>query len=522
MALTLRDVAVTSTSVAATSSKKEKVTRLAALLRSAGDDELPIVVGLLAGLPRQGRIGVGWALLGSIDPPPGIEGGTRTVAEFDCLLDELAALAGEGSTTARAERLSRFLAETAPDEVELVRRLLLGGLRQGALEGLVLDALAAATDTAPAAVRRALMLAGDLAAVATIARQGEGALAGVHLVVGRPLRPMLAATSPDVATAVDELGLASVVWKLAGARVQVHRHHDQVSIFTRNLNDITARLPDVVELVRRLPGHAAVLDGELIGLNETAAEQMTPHLFQDTISRFATRRSGGDAIALSPFFFDCLHLDGTDLVDRPLHERLAALDRAVGRYAVTRVVTDDATAAARFSADALQRGHEGVMVKALDAPYAAGRRGSAWRKVKPVRTLDLVVLAAEWGHGRRQGRLSNLHLGARDPSGPDRFVMVGKTFKGLTDALLTWQTEQLLARQHSTSGITVHVRPELVVEIALDGVQRSVRYPGGVALRFARVRRYRDDKDPAEADTIATVRALLAGAGTDEVDRDGS
>lgn len=522
MALTLRDVALTSASVAATSSKKEKVTRLAALLRSADDDELPIVVGLLAGLPRQGRIGVGWALLGAIESPATVAGGTRTVAEFDRLLDELGGLAGEGSTAARTERLTRFLAETAPDEVDLIRRLLLGGLRQGALEGLVLDALAAATATAPAAVRRALMLAGDLATVAAVARRGDAALADVRLVVGRPLRPMLAASSADVATAVGELGLASVEWKLDGARVQVHRHRDDVAIFTRNLNDITARLPEVVELVRGLAVDAVVLDGELIGLAEGTAEALTPQLFQDTISRFATRHTAGDGTALSPFFFDCLHLDGTDLVDRPLQERLAALDRAVGPHAVTRIVTDDPAAATRFSADALHQGHEGVMVKALEAPYAAGRRGSAWRKVKPVRTLDLVVLAAEWGHGRRQGRLSNLHLGARDPSGPDRFVMVGKTFKGLTDALLQWQTEQLLARQVSTRGITVHVRPELVVEIALDGVQRSVRYPGGVALRFARVRRYRDDKPPAEADTIATVQAMLAGGGPDAVDGDGS
>ncbi|MGD9750288.1 MAG: ATP-dependent DNA ligase [Acidimicrobiia bacterium] len=515
MALTLRDVAATSTTVAATSSKKAKVAHLAELLRRADDDELPVAVALLAGAPRQGRVGVGWALLGAITTDPDIPGGTRTVVELDRLLDELAGLTGEGSSAARSARLADFFATAASDEVDLVRQLLLGGLRQGALEGLVLDALAAATDTTPVAVRRALMLAGDLSAVATVARTGGTAgLDAVGLTVGRPLRPMLAATSADVATAVGELGTASVEWKVDGARVQVHRNGDDVSVFTRNLNDITARVPEVVALVRTLPVRATVLDGELIGLSEGDAEQLAPHLFQDTISRFARHRAEPASFALTPFFFDCLHRDGQDLVDATLRERLHHLDAVAGGHAVTRIVTDDIGAATAFSDDALRRGHEGVMVKAIDAPYAAGRRGAAWRKVKPVRTLDLVVLAAEWGHGRRQGWLSNLHLGARHPHEPDRFVMVGKTFKGLTDALLRWQTEQLLARQLDTKGITVFVRPELVVEIALDGVQRSVRYPGGVALRFARVRRYRDDKAPAEADTIDAVRALLAGPDT--------
>jgi DNA ligase-1 len=534
MALTLREVAAASRDVAATPAKRAKIARLAELFRAADDRELPAVTALLAGTPRQGRIGVGWALLSAaaaaIDldaTGPSTAGGTLTVLQLDQLLDELIPLTGGGSVAVRTTRLATFLRHADGSEADLVRQLLLGGLRQGALEGLVLEAVAAATSTPAAAVRRALMLAGDLGVVAAAARAGGSeALAAVRLEVGRPLRPMLAATSPTVAAAVSDLGEVSVEWKLDGARVQVHRRGEVVTIFTRNLNDVTARLPEVAETVRALPVDAVVLDGELIGLSEDTADQLsapgTPRLFQDTISRFATRQLADlpaelpapdgaslGAVLLSPFFFDCLHLDGEDLVDAPLRERLDALDRAVGRLSVPRLLTSDAPAAEAFAADTIERGHEGVMVKSLGAPYAAGRRGATWRKVKPVHTLDLVVLAAEWGHGRRRGWLSNLHLGARDPAHTDQYVMVGKTFKGLTDALLTWQTEQLLARQIETSGITVRVRPELVVEIALDGVQRSVRYPGGVALRFARVRRYRADKRPVEADTIDTLRAML-------------
>jgi DNA ligase-1 len=353
------------------------------------------------------------------------------------------------------------------------------------------------------------MLAGDLPAVARLALAGgTEALTAVGLEPLRPVQPMLAATATGVADALAATGPASVEWKLDGARIQAHRSGTEVRLFTRNLNDVTERLPGIVELVASLPGGALVLDGEAIGLGDGGER---PDRFQDTMSRFGRQRDGAGAVLVARFF-DLLHLDGTDLIDRPLHERLAALDAVAGPAAMPRIETDDADQAAAFLAAALDRGHEGVMVKALDSPYDAGRRGGAWRKVKPVRTLDLVVLAAEWGHGRRAGWLSNLHLGARDPGGGP-FVMVGKTFKGLTDELLRWQTAELQARAERTTGPVVQVRPELVVEIALDGVQASTRYPGGVALRFARVRRYRDDKSPAEADTIDAVRALLGGAG---------
>lgn len=516
MALRLRDVAATSNEVAATSSKKAKVEALAALFRQADADELPVVATLLAGTPRQGRIGVGWATLAAVERTPPGPGGEITVVEFDRLLDELAALSGEGSTGARVTALGAQWARADQAEREVISQLLLGGLRQGALEGLTIEALALATTTSAAVLRRGLMLAGELGPVARAAGGGgDAAVRALRLKVGRPLRPMLAATSADVSGALADLGLVSIEWKLDGARVQVHRDGADVAIFTRNLNDVTARLPEVVALVRALPAERLVLDGEVIGLSEAqadgGADAVTPRLFQDTISRFAAEPSGGGQAGwrLSPFFFDCLHLDGQDLLDEPLSRRLEALDQATGRFAVPRLLTEDPAAAEAFAADALSRGHEGVMVKALEGGYAAGRRGASWRKVKPVRLFDLVVLAAEWGHGRRQGWLSNLHLGARDPAQADRFVMVGKTFKGLTDQLLRWQTEALLARQSSVRGITVSVRPELVVEIALDGVQRSTRYPGGVALRFARVRRYRPDKSPGEADTIDALRALL-------------
>jgi DNA ligase-1 len=322
---------------------------------------------------------------------------------------------------------------------------------------------------------------------------------------------MLAGSSPDVPAALAEVGPASVEWKLDGARIQVHRTADDVRIYTRNLNDITARLPDVVKWARGLPVRAVVLDGEAIGVDEDAR----PHAFQDTMSSFGRDRDlhAGAGGALDAFFFDVLHADGVDLIDRPLRERLATLDAVVGERHVPRLVTASADEAAAFLDTALEAGHEGVMVKAVDSTYDAGRRGKAWRKVKPVWTLDLVILAVEWGHGRRQGWLSNLHLGARGPDGS--FVMVGKTFKGLTDAMLEWQTKELLARETHRDGITVYVRPEMVVEIALDGVQASTRYAGGVALRFARVRRYRDDKSADEADTISTVQAMLTSGGRD-------
>jgi DNA ligase-1 len=349
------------------------------------------------------------------------------------------------------------------------------------------------------------MLAGSLRVVARAALGGID-LGGFGLTVGRPVQPMLAASAPTVAEALELTGEASVEWKLDGARIQAHRRDDEVRLYTRNLNEVTERLPRIVALVRSFPATTLVLDGEAVGW----AEDESPELFQDAMSRFS-RQSGDAGGALGARFFDVLHHDGVDLLDRPLAERQSVLDAVCGPAAIPRVVTADAEVAAAFADDALARGHEGVMVKALTSTYDAGRRGGSWRKVKPVRTLDLVVLGVEWGSGRRQGWLSNLHLGARAVDVDDGFVMVGKTFKGLTDELLAWQTEALLALEDHREGHVVFVRPELVVEIALDGVQRSTRYPGGVALRFARVKRYRDDKSPAEADTIESVQALLPG-----------
>jgi len=508
----LRAVVETSRAVAETRSRKAKVEALAAVLRACGPDEIPIVVNFLTGEPRQGRIGIGWASLSaardagiSSSHQPAEAGTGLTVIEVDRALDRIARTTGAGSVAARQAELGALFARSSAEEADFVVRLLTGELRQGALAGLMSDAIALAAQVPVSAVRRAAMLGGDLADTAQRALTcGEAALTAVGLQVLRPVQPMLAASAASVDEALTALGRASVEWKLDGARIQVHRDGDEVRAFTRNLNDVTARVPEVVEIVRAFAARTFVLDGEAIGLTEEAL----PRRFQDTMSRFGTDDAASHVMTLAPFFFDLLHLDGEDLLDRPLVERAAALASLVGDWRVPAIETDDPVVAAAFLADALATGHEGVMVKALDSRYEAGRRGAAWRKVKPVRTLDLVVLAAEWGHGRRRGWLSNLHLGARDPD-TGGFVMVGKTFKGLTDQLLTWQTERLQEIATQRDDYTVYVRPELVIEIAVDGVQASTRYAGGVALRFARVRSYRPDKTAADADTIDTVRALL-------------
>ncbi len=501
----LAEVVATSAAVAATRSRTAKVAALADLLRRAEPNEVATTVGFLVGDVRQGRIGIGWAQLGDLQVAAAPEP-TVTIADVDAALTTLAATTGAGSVAARRAVLEGLFGRATSDEADLLRRLMLGEMRQGALAGLMADAVARAADVPPALVRRAAMLSGDLGSTATAAlAHGAAALEAVGLTVGRPVLPMLAATAADVAEALGHTGEASVEWKLDGARVQVHRDGEQVGIFTRNLNDVTHRLPGVVEVALALPCERAVLDGEVVGVDD----QARPQAFQQTMSAFGRDDAMGAGDGLVVAFFDLLHLDGADLLDEPLWVRRQRLDELVGERAVPRIVTTDLAKAQSFLDDALARGQEGVMVKAVGSTYDAGRRGGSWRKVKPVRTLDLVVLAAEWGHGRRQGWLSNLHLGALDPDGG--FVMVGKTFKGLTDELLTWQTAALLEREVERRGIEVHVRPELVVEIALDGVQTSTRYPGGVALRFARVRGYRPDKDPQDADTIDAVRQLLPG-----------
>jgi DNA ligase-1 len=491
--------------VRATSARSAKIAALAATLRDLEPAEVEPAVAFLSGEPRQGRVGIGWATLASIEPDPAAEP-SITVDDLDRFVDDVARLGGPGSGAARRAAVEALLRRATAAEAETIRRLLLGELRQGALEGVMADAVAKASGVPLATVRRAAMLAGDLARVATIAlTEGAAGLDAVGLQVLRPVQPMLASTATDVADAVAACGQSSVEAKLDGARIQAHRDGDDVRLFTRNLNDVTVRLPGVVELIRNLPVRQVILDGEVVGVGDDER----PDVFQETMSRFGRHDAAAGGASLGVWFFDCLHVDGVDLIHEPLTVRLDHLDRIAGRHRVAAIVTDDPVEASTFLDEVLAAGHEGVMVKTASSTYAAGRRGKAWRKIKPVITLDLVVLAAEWGHGRRQGRLSNLHLGARDPDGG--YVMVGKTFKGLTDELLAWQTERFQELETGRHGIVVEVRPEVVVEIAIDGVQASTRYAGGVALRFARVKQYRPDKPPAEADTIEAVRALLRG-----------
>jgi len=506
----LVDLVTATEAVAATRSRREKIAALAAALGLLTPAEALPAIGLLVGKPRQGRLGVGWRTLQTVQAPPAAEP-ELTIAAVDAAFDALAAAAGPGSAAERVTVLGGLLSRATAREQEFLGRVILGDVRTGALEGVVTDAVAQASGLPLDVVRRAAMLTGDLGETARLALSGSD-LTAVGLHVGRPVLPMLAGTAATAAEAVAATGTASVEYKLDGARIQVHRRGDKVSVFTRSLADITHRLPEVVDAVRGLDARDVILDGETLAL----AEDDAPRPFQETMARFGAafrQGDGAEEAALRPWFFDILHLDGRDLLDEPLAVRRAELERVAGAYRIPGEVTADPQVAERVAQAALDAGHEGVVVKAIDAPYAAGRRGASWLKVKPVHTFDLVVLAAEWGYGRRTGLLSNLHLGALDPAGefgdPGGFVMVGKTFKGLTDALLRWQTErfpQLAVRE--TPG-TVWIAPEIVVEIAIDGVQRSTRYPGGVALRFARVKRYRDDKRPQEADTIQTLRALL-------------
>jgi DNA ligase-1 len=505
----LGSVVETSATVAATRSRKAKIDAIAALLRACEPDEVTTIVCFLTGEPRQGRIGVGWATLADARRHESARDGEHpaavTVAELDDVLDRIEETTGSGSAGTRRQLLGELFARTTPAEADFVFRLLTGELRQGALAGIMADAIARAAEVPAADVRRAAMLGGNLGETARRALEGGApALAEVGLQVLRPVQPMLAATAATVAEALAATGPASVEWKLDGARIQLHRTAREIRVFTRNLNDVTARVPEVVEIARALPAQSFVLDGEAIGLSDDAL----PHRFQDTMSRFGTDDATAHEMRLAAFFFDVLHVDGEDVIDRPLRERVPILRDLAGPWRVPSVETDDADVADAFLTDALETGHEGVMVKSLAATYEAGRRGATWRKVKPVRTLDLVVLAAEWGHGRRRGWLSNIHLGARDPDAGG-FVMVGKTFKGMTDELLAWQTARFQELAVAREEHVVHLAPELVVEIALDGVQVSTRYPGGVALRFARVRGYRPDKNADDADTIDAVRALL-------------
>ena len=501
----LHEVVETSAAVAATRSRKAKVTALASCLRRAAPEELETVTAYLGGALRQRRTGIGWRGAGASTEPA--DEPSLTVTEVHDAFDLIAALGGTGSQATRKAAVATLFGRATATEQVWLRGALTGAVRQGALDALVQEAVASAAEVPLPAVRRAAMLAGGtVPIVATAFAGGAEALATVGLEVGRPVLPMLASSAPDLGAAMVKAGGGPVAVdvKLDGIRIQVHRDGDDVLVATRSLDDITERLPEVVELVRALPARRLVLDGEALALDDAGR----PRPFQETASR--TAQDSG--VTVTPYFFDLLHLDGDDLLDSPGAERLARLAALVpDAQLVPRLVTDDPAAAEEFAQRVLADGHEGVVVKNLDAPYDAGRRGSAWVKVKPVHTLDLVVLAVEWGSGRREGWLSNIHLGARDPASGG-FVMLGKTFKGMTDEMLGWQTErftELATSPTDRSAYVVQVAPVQVVEIAFDGVQRSSRYPGGVALRFARVVRYRDDKTADEADTIATVQGYL-------------
>ena len=471
---------------------------------------MAVVVSWLSGELPQRQIGVGWAGLRSLPPPSAAP--TLMIDDVDARFTQIGAVSGKGSQVRRAELVADLFSSATDTEQTFLRRLLAGELRQGALVGVMTDAVARAADTSVAEVRRAAMLAGDLPTVAAaVLVDGPSALAEFGLRVGRPVGPMLAQTASGVTEALERLGGTAILeTKLDGARVQIHRAGSAVSVYTRSLDDVTHRLPEVVEATLALPATDLIADAEAIALRSDGR----PHRFQVTAARFG-RSDPGDLEPLSVFFFDLLHIDGRDVLGLTARERLAALDSLVPDvHRVDRIITTEAATAQRFLDRALAAGHEGVMAKSPSAPYEAGRRGAGWLKVKPVHTLDLVVLAVEWGSGRRSGKLSNIHLGALDPA-TGGFVMLGKTFKGMTDAMLDWQTRRFseLAQPDATDQRIVSLRPEQVVEIAFDGVQRSSRYPGGMALRFARVVRYRDDKSPAQADTVDTVRALYETGG---------
>jgi DNA ligase 1 len=506
----LADLVATSRSLADTSSRSAKTAILADLLRRLDAGELATAVGFLTGVPRQGRVGIGHSMVYAIDSPPAGEP-SLTVADLDRAIAAVEDATGTGSAGRRKAILADLFELATEDEADFLRRLFTGELRQGALAGLMVDAIAKAAGVSPQITRRALMLSGDLTRTAEIAMgAGEAGLRSVGFQLFQPVLPMLASTAASAAEAVDGFESASVEWKLDGIRIQIHRRDDEVRVYTRNLNDITDALPGIVRAVRALPVAQAVLDGEALWMSDDG-----PAAFQETVSQIDT---GAPPEGIVTFLFDVLHADGDDLLDAPLDQRAARLAEIAPHLKVPSVITSDPDAAQSILDEALAAGHEGIVVKDAASPYSAGRRGKAWRKVKPVRTYDLVVLGAEWGHGRRRGWLSNLHLGARDPSSGG-FTMVGKCFKGLTDELLEWQTRELLARETERRGIAVIVRPELVVEIALDGVQSSTRYAGGVALRFARVKRYRPDKSVAEADTIDDLRALLSRPAAADVSR---
>jgi len=507
----LANLVSTSQRVGATRGRLVKIRELAAFLRSLAADEIETGAHYLSGEIQQGRIGIGYASLRTAANSATAVTGSLTLTEVDAALTELAAIRGAGSTAKRAAALSSLFSRATRDEQQFLLRLLTGELRQGALAGVMVDAIAAAAGIDVTPVRRAAMYSKSLGAVARVALlEGIGGLARFHLQLFSPVSPMLAQTAADVDEALGILkGEVAFEWKMDGARIQVHKVDAQVRIYTRSLNEVTEAIPEIVEKVRALPARTLVLDGEAIAFDAAGR----PHPFQVTMRRFGRKLNVEESRAKLPiraFYFDCLHFEDLSIEDQPTTVRIEALLKAVPpSELVPRLVTSSATTAREFYDAALAAGHEGLMAKSLDTPYEAGNRGAGWLKIKRAHTLDLVVLAAEWGHGRRTGKLSNLHLGALDPA-TGEYVMLGKTFKGLTDAVLDWQTRELLSRESHRDEWTVYVRPELVVEIAFSDLQESSRYPGGLALRLARVKRYRQDKGASDADNMDSVRRIHA------------
>ena len=500
------DVVQTSARVGATSSRLAKISEIADCLRRVERDEIEIAITYLSGDIPQGRLSVPFSLLRNHPQPSTVP--SLTLADVNVAFQQLKETKGAGSAARKEAILKALFGKATAEEQDFLVRLVVGELRQGALEGIMVDALASAAGIAPSAVRRAVSFAGGIAPVAGAAlNEGEPGLARFTVRLMQPVQPMLAQPAEDAESALAALGTAALEWKLDGARVQVHKDGHDVRVFTRSLKEVTSAVPEVVETVRKIGSHSVILDGEAIALRADGK----PHPFQVTMSRFG-RKAHDEAmrrdLPMSVFFFDCLFADGEPLVDQPWRSRRAVLERILEKKNLTpAIITADADEASRFYAGALEQGHEGVMAKAVESPYEAGRRGGTWLKIKSAHTLDLVVLAVEWGSGRRSGWLSNLHLGARDPKGG--FVMLGKTFKGMTDEILEWQTAELLKRETGREGQVVHVRPELVVEVTFNDIQKSPHYPAGMALRFARLKGYRPDKRVDEADTIDTVRAIF-------------
>ena len=505
----LTHIVQTSQRVAETPRRLEKISRLSTCLRNLAPEEIEIGVNYLVGRLRQGNTGIGPSMVAAAAPAGAAAEPTLTLLDVDRAFEQIARTTGAGSAGERRRLMGGLLTKATRDEQDFIARLTVGELRQGALEGILVEGIAQAAEVSPTDVRRAVMLNGDLATVAKAALiDGRSGLHRFALELLQPVQPMLAQPADNVAEALDQLSRGAFEYKMDGTRVQVHKVGRDVRVFTRTLNDVTSSVPEIVDAVLQVPAQQIVLDGETLAFRE---DDM-PHPFQVTMRRFGRKLEVAEirkTLPLTPFFFDCLHLDGKDLIDRPANERHESLQSALPpEWLTPRLITDKVSEAESFLQESLSRGHEGVMAKSVEAPYEAGRRGSAWLKIKRAHTLDLVVLAAEWGHGRRRGWLSNLHLGARDTD--SGFVMLGKTFKGMTDDLLAWQTQKFKELEIGRDGITVYVRPELVVEIAFNDLQASPHYPGGLALRFARVKRYRPDKRADQADTIETVRALYA------------